>query len=240
MILRKKIGERKFFIIAVAAVLIFVLGIYFLGGATVSARGSSVLEVESDEAIVNLNIESREDSAQDAKNNVSEISDRVLADLKNLGLEDKVELQGYNIYPDYIWNDDGREENGYVASQQISVTLEDFDLIAEVLDVSVDSGALVSYISFELSDERRSELKSEALKKAGEDAREKAQATASGLGKNIGRLVSVKSEDFGFVPYVVERQGLENAVAEGEVMNIAPSSLEVSATVEVEYKLTLF
>ena len=121
----------------------------------------------------------------------------------------------------------------------------DFYIVPKIVDVAIDSGALVSYINFEISDELRSEYKSRALEKAGEDAREKAEATAAGLGKKLGKLVSVQSEDFNYGPVVyyasAESSG-SDAVAETReaALNIYPKDVEVRADISVRYKLRRF
>jgi uncharacterized protein YggE len=71
------------------------------------------------------------------------------------------------------------------------VTTEDFSNVGNVIDAAVDAGALVSYINFELSVERSNEYKMLVMTNASLDAKQKAEAIASGLGKTVGRLVSI-------------------------------------------------
>ena len=154
-------------------------------------------------------------------------------------------MQSYNIYPDYEYDysTGKRTEKGFVAQQSIEVKTRNFDKVAGIVDASVDSGALISWINFELSDEKQSELKAQALKEAGEDAKKKAEATASGLDKKLGKLVSVKGEEFNYGPYqYFAASGSTDAVKAGAeakdaALNLGPKDVEVTATVTVEYAL---
>jgi uncharacterized protein YggE len=112
-----------------------------------------------------------------------------------------------------------------------------------VIDAGVDSGALLSYINFELSSAKQSEYKIAALKEAGVDAKAKAGAIAEGLGKNLGSLVSVSSSDFSYNPWNVYSAradlsaGMVAEEAKLSTTNIVPGSQEVSAVINVVYKL---
>jgi uncharacterized protein len=217
------------------------------GSATVSARGESVIEVEPDVVLIYFNLEGRGENAVEAKEAHDEMVDAFLVGLFRIGMErDEVRMVNYNIYPEYDWSKGEREEIGYVARQTLVVELNDFDLVASVVDIGVDAGALVSSIQFELTEDRQSELKVEALEKAGEDAIEKAEATARGLGKSLGRLVSVRSEEFNYGPYRYFEASSDGvgimaaAEAKDAAINIAPQDLEVRASIAVEYKLSFF
>ena len=213
-------------------------------GAVVSAQGNSVLEVEPDEVSINLNLIARDKSAEVAKDSLDKISDDVYVALIKLGLgKDNVKLQGYNIYPEYDWIGEERQDKGYVANQQVVVKVDDFDLVPRIIDASVDNGALVSYISFELSEERQSEYKIKALEEAGKDAKAKAEATAAGLGKNIGQLVSVESQDFWYGPYMAYEAsavGGDGESAKVASYSLSPEDIEVRANILVKYKLRAF
>jgi len=235
-------------ILAILVLGIIISGVFLFNGngAVVSARGESVLEVQPDEVSVYVNIESTGNNAQEAKEGLDRISNDVLTELVKLGLERKqIEFLNLNIREDFDYVVGRRISKGFVASQSLNVKTGDFDIVPKIVDVAIDSGALVSYINFEISDELRSDYKSRALEKAGEDAREKAEATAAGLGKKLGKLVSVQSEDFNYGPVVyyasAESSG-SDAVAETReaALNIYPKDVEVRADISVRYKLRRF
>lgn len=242
---RLQIGIAGLLVVGVLAL----VGYLFLGGgAVVSAQGVSVIEAEPDLVSIYINAQVKNESASVAKDELSEISDKVVFELMKLGLEKKdIELGSYNIYEEYNWEEGKRESTGFVASQQIIVKTGDFELSPEIVDVAVDSGALVSYINFELSPEKESQYKTQALEEAGKDAKAKAEATASGLGKSLGTLISVESQDFhygGPVPFYAYAEdssaSSESAEARKAAIDLAPRDVEVRASIVVKYKLRSF
>ena len=157
--------------------------------------------------------------------------------------KDDIKTVNFNRYPEYDFKNGRNEQIGYIARQDIIVETKDFDVVASVVDVSIEAGTLVSYINFELSDEKQSEYKTQALEEAGKDARKKAEATASGLDKKLGRLVSVQSEEFNYIPYryfEATAEGSSATQAKDAAINLAPRDLDVTATIRVEYKLRSF
>jgi uncharacterized protein len=232
-------------IIAIIAVALY-LGVGS-SGATVSAIGESEIKAQPDLVKVYFNIQTNGNSSKEAKDSLDEISESVQIALLRLKLDrEKIQMQSYNIYQEYDWSNGQRKEKGFVASQQIVVETEDFDLTVGIVDAGVDNGALVNWINFELSEERQKEYKKKALEEAGKDAKAKAEATASGLGKSLGRLVSVQSQDFRYGPYryfetgVAESGTMNTATVKEAALNIAPRDVSVNAVISVQYKLRAF
>lgn len=244
--------NNKTIVTAIVIVAIVAVAGYLLynAGPVVSAQGTSTIKAQPDEVSVYLTIETRNISAVEAKNANTEISDKVLTELIKLGFDrDELKFVNYNEYPEYDGWYGSNKIKGYVVSQQLVVKLDDFDKVAEIIDASTDAGALVSSINFELSDKKQSEYKTQALTEAGEDARTKAEATAKGVGKSLGRLVSVQSENFDYRPWNYYSYGgampmvADNAEAMKAASSLASLGLqdqEVSATISVQYKMSLF
>ncbi len=236
--------------ILVAILVIGVLAVggylYYNTGAVVSAQGSSNIKVQPDEVSVYLSIETKNLTLQGAKDANDKIADEVVTELVKLGLERKeIQFSSYNTYPEYDWSNGKQKLIGYAVSQQLVVKTGDFDLVSRVVDKSVDAGALVNYINFELSDEKQSEYKVRALTEAGKDAKAKAEATAAGVGKSLGRLVSVQSQEFNYQPWNLYDKAVADSsgggiTAERAAMNIQPQDQEVTASITVQYKLSLF
>lgn len=220
------------------------------GGAVVSATGTSVIKVEPDLVSVNVNVETRGESAQEAQEKNKEISGKLLVEIIKLGYDkDELKFVNYNVYPEYDYNYSSGQQKlrGYVVSQQLVVKTSEVRKVPEIIDTSINSGALISYINFELSEEKQNEYKKQVLEEAGKDAKEKASAIAVGVGKKIGRLVSVQSQDFGYRPIVLYDKAVAEASgkdigeeARKSALNISPQDLEVSATIVVQYKLRGF
>jgi len=232
--------------VIIIAILIVGGYLFYTSGPIVSAQGFSSLSVKPDEVSVYMNVETRDNSAQEAKDKNVELTDKLVESLIDLGFKkEEIQLISYNIYPEYDWSNGDNKIKGYVVSQQIVVKTTDFEKTTSIVDAAVDSGALISYINFEISEEKQSDYKAEALKAAGEDAKKKAEATAAGFDKKLGRLVSVNSEQFNYGPFVyydrvlAESSGSEIS-AQKAAVDLAPQNLEVTASVSAQYKLRVF
>ena len=231
-------------IVAVVVIVGVLAGVFLLlskgNETTVSANGNFQMKVAPDEAVVYLLVQTKGATAEAAKNENARISDSVLTSLIKTGIERKdIQTENFNIYPEYDWSNGTQTLIDYAASNNLKVTTTDFNNVGKIVDASVDSGALVSYINFELSNAKNNEFKAVALANASLDGKRKAEAIAAGLGKKIGDLVSVQSSDYNYAPYPLYRSDM---VAEGVAVksvstNIQPTTLDITATVSVTYKL---
>jgi len=235
-------------IIAVIIVVGALLGVFLLigkmpstGQNTISAQGNSQMTVMPDEAVVYAMVETHELTAEKAKDENSRISDDVLTALIKINIaRADIETQNFNIYPEYDWSNGTQTLKGYVASNQLKVKSKDFNNVGKIVDAAVDKGALVNSIDFDLSNDKTNEYKKEVLAKASQDARDKAEAIAAGLGKKLGKLVSVQSSDYNYMPYpIYARSDMMGGAAEAKVAatNIQPHSLDITASVTVSYEI---
>ncbi|MDD5651042.1 MAG: SIMPL domain-containing protein [Candidatus Nanoarchaeia archaeon] len=232
----------------IIAVLLIVLGtlfgIYLLknnSSNTISASGNYQMSVAPDQVIVYLLIETRSKSADDAKNKNSLISESVLNALSGIGIDKStIQTENYNIYPEYDWNNGAQTLKDYVTSNNIKIKTNDFGKVGKIVDAAVNAGALVSYINFELTPEKNNQYKSQVLTEASKDAKVKAESIALGLGKKLGSLVSVSSQDYNYMPYPMYTRTDQAAGAmevKSAVTNIQPKNLDVSASVSVVYNI---
>lgn len=233
---------KTLILIGLIAAILIVAGVYLgVGKATVSQQGYASEEVMPDNVAVYFNVQVIDDSAEVAKNKMSEIVLNLEDSLTDVVDEDEIQTSGLNVYPNYDWNDGNQKITGYTASQQITVKTDKIDKTGKIVDKGVDAGALVNWINFELSDAKESEVKARVLEIAAKDAKTKAEALARGSGKRLGGLVSISSQDFNYYPYrYFEAAGdmaASNVKAQVAVVNINPQKLEVSANVQAVYRI---
>jgi len=231
-------------IIAIAVVLV---GGYLLynSGPVVSAQGSSSIKASPDEVSVYINVETKNQSAQGAQEMNKEISDKLLFELVKIGFDrDELKFVNQNVYEDVDWRTGAKK--GFVVSQQLVVKTDKTEKVPSIVDAVIQSGALVSYINFELSDEKQGEYKKQALEEASKDAMEKARAIADGQGRRLGRLVSLENQEAyypGPIGLYAKAEGMDSAMANSEArkvaLNIAPQDLEITASIMARYKLSL-
>lgn len=209
-----------------------------------SVEGKSSIKATPDLVSVYFNVETSGATAQVAKDNNSEIVDRVINNLLKLGLERKdITTENFNIYEDFVWENGRQKSKGFKAiySLRVQLTSDKIDKAGDVIDAGVDGGARISYINFELSQEKENYYKALAYKNAAEDARVKAESIASGLGKSIDENpISVSVQEFDYRPwplYATAEIGADTAQAKAAVTNIQPGEQEVSGQVNVVFRL---
>jgi len=229
-------------ILVTLLVILAVFGLFYMYNAskdrtTVEAQGVYTKNVQPDQVIVYLTIETKGDSAEKVKDANAITSLKVLTSLKEIVDEKAIETENYNIYPIYDWSDGKQDLIGYTASNNIGVKIKEFNKTGKIIDAAVNNGAFVNYINFELSQEETNKEKVDVLAKATEDARKKAEAIVAGLGKKVGDVVSVSSSDYNYRPYPLFANAGDNAMAKEVATNIQPKSLEVYASVSVVYEI---
>lgn len=206
----------------------------------ITMPGSAQMETKPDLVVISLNVQWLDiNSAVTAKNHVAEIIDRVIKALKQLGLtDDNIETMGYNIQQQYNWENNKNVFKGYLVSCTMKITVKDFDKAGKVIDASVDAGAYVNSINFELSKEKEAALKKQMLVESAKDAKDKANAVMDALGQHLGRAktVTMTAE---YQPYQYWRS---NSLADGASQSalptqINPQDLTVSSTVTVVFEI---
>jgi len=235
-------------IIVIAVIIVSLIILPYIGENpseenTVEVQGTNSLKVNPDLVSVYFNVETKADTSEEAENLNSEKTENLTQEIIDLGFnEEDLKTENYNIRPNYEYDNGKRERVGYIASHSLKISFSSnkTDLIGKVIDAGAESGAGISYISFELSQELRQASKSEAIKLASQDARIKAESIAQGFDKSIGDLKQVSLNEFYYQPWRLYDSGGVSSGAEKAkqaVSNITPSEKEVSASVTAIYEL---
>ena len=211
---------------------------------TVNVEGMATVKAMPDVIGTYFNIQTKGHTSAEAKTTNSEISETLTNKLILLGFDkEKIVTQDYSIYPDYIWTNGQRKDNGFVATHSIKLEIssEESDKLSSIIDAGVDSGAGINYISFELSPELQNQYKAEAMKLAAEDAKTKAQAVADGFDKRLGKLVSTSVSDFNYYPWpLYESAGAmttDSSVVKEATANIQPGEKDITARISAVFKI---
>jgi uncharacterized protein len=205
----------------------------------ITMPGQAQMNTKPDLVVITLRIQSLNiDSVVTAKNHVAEILDRVIRALKQLGLtDDQIETLSYHIEQQYNWENNVNVFKGYLVSCSLKISVKDADKAGKVIDVSVDEGAYVDNINFELSKEKEAALKKQLLSQAVDDAKEKANSVMVALGQHLGRAKSV-SMNADYQPHEYYRNdGTNGAFALSIPTTIMQSDLTVTVTVTIGFEI---
>lgn len=233
-------------LIIITFIIVFAV-IQLSSAQTISVTGESQIDAIPDVVTINFNIETKASTASEAQNQNNEIYNKLVSFLTIQGFsESEIKTINFNVYPEYDWNSGQQSQKGYIAQHSVKIELltEESEKITAVIDAGIDAGALINYINFELSEELQKEKKFEAIQTATEDAKIRAESIAQGLGKNLGRIVSITDSGFNYYPWPLYERGESitntdeaGSLAKSATMNINPSEQVVYGSVSVIYKI---
>lgn len=170
--------------------------------------GSAISSVEPDLVNISFGVEIQEKTAKDALDANSELMNKVIAAIKQVGITDsEISTSQFNIYPVY---DNYQEKEtgiytqklaGYKVSNIVNVKTEKLDSVAAIIDGAVSAGVnRVDSVFFSLSPEVYSKLKDDLLEKAILNAKSKAEMALSPLNYKIIGVKEISLSEFS-MPY---------------------------------------
>jgi uncharacterized protein YggE len=119
----------------------------------------------------------------------------------------------------------------FVATNQVTVRLNNTGEVGEVLDAAISAGSnSIKEVNFDIRDPQRE--KDKALTLAIDDARRKAEVAAAAAELKLGKVLEI-SEGYGYVSAAAK-----SAVFSNVVTPIHPGDLEVTASVTVTYEIS--
>ncbi|MFO7951459.1 MAG: SIMPL domain-containing protein [Bacillota bacterium] len=215
----------------------------------IQAYGEAEISAEPDMAEISLSIETRSTSAEEAVDENAELANAVRDALLEFGLaEDEIKTGSYRLHsykedrdPEREMREPEREEEAksaetvyYEATNEIEITIDQIDLVGEIIDTAVNAGAnRVNQISFDLKDPQ--DLKTEALAEATEQATRKAEAIAEGAGESITGIFSIREERSDYTPSRVRKEEMADEADAGAPTPIEPGQVNVRVSVVAEY-----
>lgn len=155
----------------------------------VSASGEA--KAAPDEAWVDLGVETQAPTARAAAEANAAAMQRVIEALVRAGVpRAEIETQGYNVFPEYAADPEGRGEprlRGYRVSNVVSAHTVQVDRVGGLLDAGLAAGAnRVNGVRFGVREADR--FRAQAVEQAVRRARAEAQTIASALGVALGPI----------------------------------------------------
>ncbi|HEX2164445.1 MAG TPA: SIMPL domain-containing protein [Thermoanaerobaculia bacterium] len=218
---------------------------------TISVAGTGEVRQEPDEATVRLGVTAQAEDAAAAQREASEIAARILAAVTALGVPESA-IQTSRLVLDPVYSQPGPEERrgdrpyeprivAYRASNVVSVTLVDLEKVGPVIDAAVEAGANeVQGVDFRLRDDQAAH--NQAVARAVANARATAAAMAAALGVELGPVLEAR-EGGAQVLYpqmdvrAYRLEAMDMAAPPPPPTPVSPGEVEVSARVEVTYRI---
>ena len=200
----------------------------------IRAFGEGVVAVAPDAVKVNVGLTNQADTAQaSAEQNAAKMATILAALRQLLGSSAEIKTVTYSINPAYRSNSNPPVVIGYSTTNIVEVTVNNATTAGRVIDTATQAGAnIVQSLRFTLRDSTR--LRLQALRLATQQARANAEAIASGLGKQIGAVISVEE---GVVVGTASRDVSAGAGAASVPTPVEAGQVEVRAYVTIEVEL---
>lgn len=238
-------------LIAIVAVLLFVIGAYVLGtvhrspggdkaGIVVAGKGS--VTAVPDQARFSLGVQHREATVDAAMTKTDAGVRKVLAALEKAGVAKKdVKTTNLSVEPVYDYKAGDEKIVGYRASQQLSVQVRRLDDAGKVMAAAAAAAGDAARIDgLRLTIGEKGDLLAQARAKAIKDARKRAEEFADAAGRSVGKLVFVQEVDAEMpspMP-VAEMDGVFRASAKSlNDMSISAGEQKVTVRVNVRWSL---
>jgi uncharacterized protein len=218
-----------------------------VGSATLTASGHATISTRPDQALVRLGVVAEAREASLAQQQVNKIIERVINDLRELGLPQEAiqtahaSIHPVHSYPTPVQGGPPPEPRivGFRASNTLQVKVDDLTLIGRVIDAGIRAGAnQLEGLNFQLRDDLPARQR--ALAAATRQAQAKALTLAETLDLQLGGLAEIiEGADRGIRP--PPHPGLPRmraAMLEAHTATpIEPGEVQVEAEVTLIYWL---
>ncbi|WP_341876966.1 SIMPL domain-containing protein [Defluviitalea saccharophila] len=193
--------------------------------------GEGFIQAEPDIALVSLGVQTRGMELRQVQQENAEISSKIIAALNGIGVSsDDIQTQSYNIFPQYEYINGQQKFNGYVVEHILRVTIKDINLVGEIVDLAVESGAnVINNVTFAIANP--SQYYQQALLKAIDDATAKAMFIGRNMNINVSTIPIeiIEQSSIPFSPYSVTLAKTDIATP------IQPGQMDIAARVEAVF-----
>jgi hypothetical protein len=206
----------------------------------ITVNGEGTVDVVPNQATININTQVRGEDQEATQDLNTETTNELITAIKSAGVAaEDIQTQNYSIYENRVYNPDTNdtEARGWIATQQIRVTVKDLDILGELLNLSNAEGVVnVNGPNYELADTEA--YKDQARSAAIADAKKRAKILEDELGVKLGKVASY-NEWVNEQPYPYYDARIESAVGFGGASepNLEAGQEEVSMNVSITYKV---
>lgn len=205
---------------------------------SIQVTGEGTATARPDRATIQAGVVTQAATASEALDANSRAMDRMLAVLREHGLEGRdLQTVQFNIHPVYERERPGvrgPEVVGYRVTNQVGVRVRELRRLGEVLDAVVRAGAnVMSGIRFEVSD--RDEVLDHARRRAMADARRRATVYAQEAGVRLGPVVAIQEQAVS-IPFP-RMQAARTLAVDAAHVPIEEGEEEVRAQVSVTFRI---
>lgn len=202
-----------------------------------TATGTGKATAVPNTALLSLGVTKTAATVQDAQNQANTIVNKLVSDIKNLGVEEKdIKTTNYSVSPDYDFTQGRQIAKGYTVRQNLEVKVKPIEKANMSIDAATKNGAnMVGGITFILDDKTKKDLEEKARKEAVQNAKEKAESLASAAGIKLLRIVDVQESSNTPQP-IFSRVMMTGGGEPDQKTNLTPGENTVEITVTLSFE----
>lgn len=205
-------------------------------------QGTGEATAIPDTALISFGVNKNASTVQSAQDQVNAIINKITADLKSLGVEEKnIKTTNYSVNPNYDYTGGSQKINGYVVNADVQVKIKPIDKANEAIDIATRDGATnVGSVQFVLNEEKQKDLEEQARNDAIKEAKEKAQSISKSAGIRLGRLIDVQESGNPYQPVpMMNSLKVEDARSAGQAVpptELNPGENKITSNVTLSYE----
>ncbi|MBC7009416.1 SIMPL domain-containing protein [Pseudoalteromonas sp. BZK2] len=209
-------------------------------------KGEAVVRTAPDRADITLEFEAVKAESVQAKQQVDEQVNKLLAGLNNFSIDEKSISAGrIFVEPNMRYDEnDNQVKDGFRATRKVKVSLKQLSLLDGFLNFALKVG--VNQIDqIQLLSTKASDYEQAALDKAVANAKQQGSSLASAFEAKLGRVYSIQSQEVGSHFGYGSNTNIERIMVTGSRINTVPEgkylqeSITFRASVNVVFDLVL-
>ncbi len=201
--------------------------------------GEGKVTVVPNTAQISLGFTANASTVSDVQNQANQTINKISADVKKLGVEDKdIQTSSYNLRPNIDYQFANQRITGYAIDVNLSIQARDFSKINQIIDTATADGAnQVGGLTFTLDDATQQKLTSQARKIAIDQAKQKAAEIAGEAGINLGRIIDVQENQPNIIrPMYAAGVAKTDTTTAPAPTQVEPGSSDITVDVTLSYE----
>lgn len=229
-------------IIAIALMMIMLLGCGALAEGTLNVTGSGTVYVAADRVSASLGISISGEDLAELQNQANERMSAICQALLDAGLEgSNISTNYLYISPRYDYSGEMEKITGYSISNSLTILTDDIDSIGSYIDAAFAAGAN-TFDSIDFTTKDDSEAQRKALELAVADAQGKAEVIAAASGRSLGDILTISQGEEDDYSYYNSTAGSgmymrEESAMDGAATTVRAAQIRVNAQVQISYEL---
>jgi uncharacterized protein len=203
---------------------------------TIMVSGSGQVTLSPDLAYVYIGVQSQSENVAEALNENNANAQAISSSLRELGIAaEDIQTSSFNIYPQQQYDPQGQLTGTvFVVNNTVYVTVRDLQILGQLLDVVVRSGAnSINGINFDVQD--KSQAITEARRLAVESVSTQAAEMAQAAGVTLGELENMSVYSTGPTQPMYDARG--GFAAEASQVPISAGQIVIRVEVSATYAI---